>query len=82
MYTILLRKTRRHVNTIERFYVYKETKNKNKWNKIFGQYKNIVFRVSASIVPATSSRIVIVKKKTHKKAYVYVQKSVSFGKNV
>jgi hypothetical protein len=33
MHITLFRKTRRHVDTIERFYVYKETKNKNKLKK-------------------------------------------------
>jgi len=41
MHITLFRKTRRHVDTIERFYVYKETKNKNKLNKHFGQYKKL-----------------------------------------
>jgi len=40
-YIILLRKTRRHVNTLVRFYVYKEVKNENKLIKIFGQYKKL-----------------------------------------
>jgi len=41
MYIILIRKTRRHVNTIERFYVYQEAKNENKLSKIFRQYKKL-----------------------------------------
>jgi len=53
--------------TIERIYVYKETKNKNKLNKVFVQYRKIVLHVSKSTVPTTSSLIVI-GKKTHKKA--------------
>ena len=48
MYIILIRKTRRHLNTIERFYVYQETKNENKLSKIFRQYKKIVLRLSES----------------------------------
>lgn len=67
MYITLLRKTRRHMYTIERIYVYKETKNKNKLNKVFVQYRKIVLHVSKSTVPTTSSLIVI-GKKTHKKA--------------
>jgi hypothetical protein len=77
MYIILIRKTRRHVNTIERFYVYQETKNENKLSKIFRQYKKIVLRLSES---TTSRLIIIIKKKTHKKTYVYLEQSVSLIK--
>ena len=66
MYIILLRKTRRHVNTIERFYAYKGTKNKNKQN--FQTIQKIGLCVSESTVPTISNLIVIVKKKAHKKA--------------
>jgi hypothetical protein len=44
MYVKLLRKKRRHVDTIERFYVYKETMNKNKL-KFSDNTKNFTPRV-------------------------------------
>jgi hypothetical protein len=38
--------------------------------------------MSAGTVPTSNNLTVTVEKKAHKKAHVYVQKSVSFGKTI
>jgi len=72
MYIILLSKTRRHVDTIEKFYVCKWTKNKEELNNFCREYKKSctahVWRFCAYNKQADCNS-----REENKKAYIYIK---------